>query len=227
MFFINLILIIMFTLCKKLLTLFAVLSFSFTVFAQNVGGDTVVYRRPSSASRVKPIQNAAAQTSVETPQNGAGEKQNGNPRFLTTYGIYYKATSFSDFKESGGYGLNVGGRWRCGGEQSRFYLGFTFQIFQFNFGLVPSDFTSDQSAFGLSPLVYFNKSCNISFPITVNCNYGFSKEIKALMGKSTVWSLEFIPQVHFTLIDVGLVLSTSLENISQFTLGMYLGLSID
>lgn len=217
----------MFTLCKKLLTLFAVLSFSFTVFAQNVGGDTVVYRRPSSASRVKPIQNAVAQTSVETPQNGAGEKQNGNPRFLTTYGIYYKATSFSAFKESGGYGFNI--RWygRCGDEQSRFYAGVFLQPFQLNYGLAPKGLETYQLAFGIfSPLVYFSKLCYISFPIAINVNWYLDEDLKKLIDESSFGSIEFIPQVHFAGVDVGFVLSIGFQKGSKLNLGMYLGLSL-
>lgn len=154
-----------------------------------------------------------------------GDEILSTPKSLARIGAYYKTTSFQSFKEAGGYGLNISYAGRVGGETSGFYMGATIQILQFNFGLVPSDYTSDQIGFGFLPLYYVGKNLQLSCPVSITANVCLPEEMKKLIGKKSIWGIEIVPQIRLAVIDVGIVFAQSFMTGSKFSTGIYLGLS--
>lgn len=101
----------------------------------------------------------------------------------------YSATSFDEAKASGGYGISwTSLPWKLAGG---LYLGFNLSPFNFNFGLVDSDYTTDVIKFGPALGFHFSKGFMVAVPVDVTCAVGFGDET------STAWGMQIAPALYF------------------------------
>lgn len=96
--------------------------------------------------------------------------------------LSYSATSFDEAKASGCYGISwTMLPWKLAGG---LYLGFNLSPFNFNFGLVDSDYTTDVIKFGPALGFHFSKGFMVAVPVDVTCAVGFGDET------STAWGMQ-------------------------------------
>lgn len=103
--------------------------------------------------------------------------------------VGYFASSFDDVKASGHYGVAWSILpWKIA---DRFYVGAYVSPFNFNYGLVPSDFTTDVIKFGPQIGYYFTPQIAVTLPVNVLCDVYFEGT-----DTSTLWGLEFAPTIY-------------------------------
>lgn len=104
--------------------------------------------------------------------------------------VGYYAGSFSDVKATGSYG--VGWTllpWKIA---PRLYVGLHLSPFNFNFGLVDSDYTSDVIRFGPAIGCYFTPKIFLAMPVMVNCDVMFDDK----SNTKTSWGISAAPAVY-------------------------------
>lgn len=102
--------------------------------------------------------------------------------------LSYSATSFDEAKASGCYGISwTMLPWKLAGG---LYLGFNLSPFNFNFGLVDNDYTTDVIKFGPALGFHFSKGFMVAVPVDVTCAVGFGDET------STAWGMQIAPALY-------------------------------
>ena len=102
--------------------------------------------------------------------------------------LSYSATSFDEAKASGCYGISwTMLPWKLAGG---LYLGFNLSPFNFNFGLVDSDYTTDVIKFGPALGFHFSRGFMVAVPVDVTCAVGFGDET------STAWGMQIAPTLY-------------------------------
>lgn len=104
--------------------------------------------------------------------------------------IGYSAESFKYAKGSGSYGLSwTSLPWEIA---PRLYAGCHFSPFNFNFGLVDSDYTSDVIKLGPALGYYFTPQIFLAMPLDVDCTVCFSGS-----KTRTFWGMALAPCIYF------------------------------
>ena len=149
--------------------------------------------------------------SQSTTNSGSSDFESERKTSFIELGYY--ATSFDDVKLSGHYGLSYTILpWKIA---DRFYGGIHFSPFNFNFGLVSSDFTTDEIKLGPAFGYYFTPKIAFAIPLNVICT------------TTTQWRLEQAPTQSLAKkcrIYFGPLATTCFESGSEFDFGFKAGL---
>ena len=157
--------------------------------------------------------------SQSTTNSGSSDFESERKTSFIELGYY--ATSFDDVKLSGHYGLSYTILpWKIA---DRFYGGIHFSPFNFNFGLVSSDFTTDEIKLGPAFGYYFTPKIAFAIPLNVICSVYFDEKDNA----KTQWGMEIAPTLYLGKkcgIYFGPLATTCFESGSEFDFGFKAGL---
>lgn len=146
-------------------------------------------------------------------------------RYDGFFGIYFQSGSFEHVKETGCYGFTgMLLPWRLAGN---LYIGFDYSL-GFNFGLLPSDFTSVLISVGPALGYYFTSNIFVSLPLDVTCNVFFKKDENNKDTTSTSWGMTLTPMFNIGKkfgLFVGPMLNWGFSGESKLNCGFKVGLS--
>lgn len=150
--------------------------------------------QPSSALSTPvpaaPVSSGSGVASLTPPAEPVVADDFESRRKAYTFEVGYSAGNFEYVKESGSYGFGFTALpWKIG---NRFYGGLHCSPVNFNFGLVPSDYTSSLIMLGPALGYYFSPTTFVMLPIDVLCNVYSDEDDHTKCS----WGMSFSPSLY-------------------------------